>query len=77
MVESVEEVRTLRERATVLYYAHVSNRVYQYIRINSLPFLRPRGAQSFVLFLSPSDSGVYVTEVLVICCPVLTRCPMC
>jgi hypothetical protein len=62
----VELVRTLRERVTVLYYAYVSNRVYQYIRIHSLPSLRPRGAKSLVLFLSSSDSGVYVTDVLVI-----------
>ena len=55
MIELVEEVRTLRERATVLYYAHVSSRVYEYIRINSLPSLRPRGAKSLVLFLSSSD----------------------
>jgi hypothetical protein len=74
MVELIEEVRTLRERATVLYYAHVSTCVYQYMRINSLPSLWPRGAKSLVLFLSSIDSGVYVTEVLVTCCPVLTTC---
>ena len=44
---------------------------------NSLPSLRPRGAKSLVLYLSSSDSDVYITEVLVICCPVLTRCHMC
>jgi len=51
MVELVEEVRTLRERATVLYYVHVSYRVYQYMRINSLPPLRPRGTESLVFRL--------------------------
>jgi len=77
MVLLVEEVRTLRKRDTILYYAHVSHRVYQYMRINSLPSLRSRGAESLVLFLSSSDSRVYVTAVLVICYHVLTRCRIC
>jgi hypothetical protein len=77
VVMMAEGVRTLRERARILYYAHFSHLVYQCTRSNSLPSVRPCGAKSLLLFLSSSDSRLFLTVVLLVRCPVPTRCHMC